>query len=584
MSLAFDAGVGDEPTLVACLVARRSRFAVAEPFFEPGLPIALGRAGSVDAAAGDLVLVRPGPGGSRGRIVERLGRPDDIRAVLHALAAEAGAARPFPPEVQSAADALPADAGPPAEGRRDLRGLLAFTVDPGTAKDHDDALSVERVGDGLRVLVHIADVAAVVEADGPIDREARRRSLSTYLPGRVEPMLPPKLSAGLCSLAPERDRDVVTVAIPFDAALRPGRPSVFRAQIRSARRFAYDEVEELLAGRGGWPEPLRDAVLDADRIAAALRVARRQRGASFLDRPETEIALADGRVADARLVAEPRAHALVEELMIAANEAVASLLTRARRPALFRAHEPPDPESVERLYAALADLEVPTPPLADPLGPSEAARAVAAAARTVAAHARTQGRGDDAWSTLVLRSMQRARYDAGVRVHAGLASPAYAHFTSPIRRYPDLVVHRALLAELGLEPDPAPADLDALAVHCSDAERTAAALERRGDAICLATLLAERLGPARDEVFAGEIVGLIGAGLFVRFGGPFEGFLPSPRLWRDRYEVSELGTALVGRSSGHRYRLGDALRVGVERIEPERGRVTLRLVDGRGAE
>lgn len=565
------------PELVACLVARRGRFLVAEPYFEPGLPITLGRRGGTPAEVGELVLVAPAAGGGRGRVVERLGDPEDIDAVLHALAGQAGAARRFPAAVEDAVARLAADPPPPSGDRRDRRGALAFTVDPGTAKDHDDALTVERHGDGLRVLVHIADVAAVVPADGPVDREARRRGFSVYLPGRVDPMLPQALSAGRCSLAPGRPRDVVTVEVTVGADGRVGRPAFSRSQIVSRRRLSYDEVEAILAHGGPCEPDLREALVDADSLARDLRAARARRGALALNRPELELELRGGRVRDARTVAEPRAHALVEELMILANEAVAAELTRRRRPALFRAHEPPDPDSVERLYDALADLGVPTPPLAETLGPTEAAAAVGRVAVTTLEHARRRGHGAEAWSTLILRSLQRARYDAEVRAHAGLASSAYCHFTSPIRRYPDLVVHRALLDGLGGALPPPGDDLDDLAVGLSERERAAATLERDGERICLARLLEDRLPADRDATFDGEVIGLIGSGLFVRFGGVFEGYLPVRRLGRDWYDLNDRGTALVGRSSGFRYRLGDPVAVRVERVESERGRVALAL-------
>ena len=383
------------------------------------------------------------------------------RALLHGAAGEAGAALAFPPDAEAEALALPADPSPPAGDRRDLRDRIAFTVDPGTAKDHDDALTVERDGDGLRVLVHIADVAAAVPEGSALDREALARGFSSYLPGRVDPMLPPEVSAGLCSLVPDRPRDAVTVELPFDAALRPGRPSFYRSQIVSRPRFAYADVEQILAGAD---DALAEPVRDAARIATALRERRTARGALTIPSREFEIGLDAGRVASVQMIGEPAAHALVEELMIAANEAVAELLSRRKAPALYRVHEQPDPAGVERLYAQLTDLGVPTPPLPDVLAPTDAAAAIGRASALVARHAAALGRGAEAWTTLLLRAVMQARYAPANGGHAGLATPYYCHFTSPIRRYPDLTIHRALLGALGLGPVPDREGLDDLAV------------------------------------------------------------------------------------------------------------------------
>jgi ribonuclease R len=556
--------------IVCCEVVRRGRFLVADPYLEPGYPLALGRRGSAVAAEGELVLVEVAPTGGRARVVARLGSPWDVRALLHGAAGEAGAARDFPADAEAEALALPTDPPPPAGDRRDLRDRIAFTVDPGTAKDHDDALTVERDGEGLRVLVHIADVAAAVPEGSALDREALARGFSSYLPGRVDPMLPPELSAGLCSLVPDRPRDAVTVELPFDAALRPGRPSFYRSQIVSRRRFAYDDVERILQGAD---DALAEPLHDAARVATALRERRTARGALTIPSREIEITLDEGRVAAVRMIGEPAAHALVEELMIAANEAVAELLARRRAPALYRVHEHPDPAGVERLYDQLADLGVPTPPLPELLLPADAAAAVGHASELVTRHAAAVGRGAEAWTTLLLRSVMQARYASANGGHAGLATPYYCHFTSPIRRYPDLTVHRALLGALGLGPVPDRDGLDDLAVQLSEREREWTRLERRGDAICLAVHLREQDDDERGP-YAGEITGLIGGGLFVRFEGVYDGFVPSRRLGTEEFEVSDLGTALVGRE-GHRFRLGDPIAVSVERIDAPRGRVTL---------
>ena len=296
-----------------------------------------------------------------------------------------------------------------------------------------------------------------------------------------------------------------------------------------------------------------------------------------------------GGVERAWLEEEPQAHALIEELMILANEAVAEFLASRRREALFRVHEPPEPQSVRLLLAKLTDLDVPTPPAPDDesMGPTEAARLAAEAGERVAEYVRKAGRGQEAFPALVLRALKQAHYDPRNLGHSGLASTAYTHFTSPIRRYPDLVVHRALLREIGQGEDALPDDLAVTAEHTSETERAATQMEYRADEICAAWLL-ERVLFERgwDEPFGGEITGVIPSGLFLRFGEVFEGFLPARRLRDDYYELNELGTALVGRRGGRRFRLGDELDVKVEDIRRSEGKIelsTLESGESRGA-
>ena len=267
---------------------------------------------------------------------------------------------------------------------------------------------------------------------------------------------------------------------------------------------------------------------------------------------------------------------LVEELMILANEAVAGLLAGRRREALYRVHERPEPQSIELLLAKLADLGVPTPPVPERMGPGDAAAVAGAVSERVMDYVSRAGRGRDSFPALVLQALKQARYDPRNLGHAGLASTAYCHFTSPIRRYPDLVCHRALLQELGASDEPLPEDLPELAEHASVRERAAAKLEYLADEICLAWLLERRLFELGWEAaFEGEVVGLIPSGLFVRFAEVFEGLLPARRLPGDYFELNELGTALAGRRSGRTYRLGDPIEVRVEEIRRNEGKVEL---------
>jgi ribonuclease R len=556
-------------TLVVCELARRGKLLVGEPFFEGGVPLVVDRKGTGDAAVGDLVVLRTGRG--RARVDRVLGRPHAIEAVLEGLLWHLDVRRPAPP--------LPAEPADDAVARVDLRDLLAFTIDPEGAKDFDDALTVRREGDGLRAWVHIADVSAYVPAGSPLDRDASERAFSVYVPGRVEPMLPERLSADLCSLRPQADRRCVTVEIPFGGDLAPGEPAFYRSLIRSRARLTYGQAQRILAGEERARDDLTDALRLTERLTAELRRRRFARGALAIEKGETEFEFdGEGGVARASVEREPLAHMLVEELMILANEAVGALLAGRRREALFRVHERPDPQSVELLLAKLADLGVPTPPAPETLAPGDAARLAAELSVRTAAYARESRRGEEAFSTLVLRALKQARYAPENLGHSGLASRAYCHFTSPIRRYPDLVCHRALLRELGAGDDPAPDDLPELAEWTSVREREAADVEYRADALCVAWYLERRLfGEGWDAAFEGEVIGAIGSGIFVRFGEVFEGYVPARHLPGEYFELNPLGTAMVGRRSGRRFRLGDPIEVRVESIDRVEGKVELRL-------
>jgi len=551
-------------------LARRGKLLVGEPFFEGGVPVTVDRKGSGNASPGDLVVLRLGRG--RAKVESVLGRPGDVGAVLEGLLWHEGVRRPHAP-VPPPPEELEAD-------RTDLRGLFAFTIDPDEAKDFDDALSFRREGDGIRAWVHIADVSAYVPAGSPLDRDAAERAFSSYVPGRVEPMLPEQLSADLCSLRPNEDRRCVTVEVLFDADLNAGEPLFYRSVIRSRERLTYTHAQAVLAGAKRAPDETTEVLRLAERVATELRRKRYARGALRIEAGETAFEFdGEGGVERAWIEAEPLAHSLVEEMMILANEAVAGLLGARKREALYRVHERPDPQSVELLLAKLAELEVPTPPVPEHLTPGEAAKLAARVSERVAEYTEQSGRGREAFQALVLRALKQARYDPRNLGHSGLASQAYCHFTSPIRRYPDLVVHRALLRELGVSDDPLPEDLENAADWTSVRERELASVEYKADEICLAWLLERRLFEEGWEAeFDGEIVGAIGSGIFVRFGAVFEGYVPARKLPGDYYELNPLATALVGRRSGFAYRLGDPIRVRVDRIEKPGGRVSLEPV------
>ena len=558
------------------VIDKRGRFLVAEPFFERGGRMVLDR--DARANPGDLALVRPSSrSGGHAKLVRPLGRPDVAADVLEALMLDRGLRRRFDPAVERAARKA-RDAGPDPEiARRDLTTLPTFTIDPVTARDFDDAISAERQDDVTRIWVHIADVSAYVAPGSLVDREANRRATSVYVPGRVEPMLPEALSNDACSLVPGEDRAAVTAQLDFDGA-RVTSAAFYRSTIRSDERLDYDRVDRVFAGDEPALDPWAQPLAAARAVATALHERRLAQDALDLETSEPEFQFdVGGHVAESRASAQTESHRLIEHLMIACNEQVALLLDARKVPTLYRVHERPDGESAVRLVEQLTSLGVPTPPIREHMPPDEAAEAIAACSRSVARHARRTGHGRDALTFLVLRALKQAYYSPRNLGHAGLGLTHYAHFTSPIRRYPDLIAHRALLSAIGAgEQQPRGPDLEAAGSWCSARERDAMSIERLADRVARAFLLERELFETGwDQEFDGEVTGLIGAGAFVRFGGGHEGLLPVRRLRGDWWELNEEGTILTGERTGNAIRLGDPVRVKVERVETARGRVDL---------
>jgi ribonuclease R len=470
--------------------------------------------------------------------------------------------------------------------RRDLRDLPTFTVDPSTARDFDDAISAEPHADGaVRVWVHIADVAAHVPLGSLIDVEARRRSTSVYVPGAVEPMLPHALSSDACSLVPGAERLAVTVEMVLRGAELVSA-SFCRSVVRSNMRLDYEHVDRIFAGEEAVLEPWGSPLGVARSAAAALQQARESTGALVIDSEEPEFSFDEhGNVEEIRTRPQTESHRLIEHLMIAANEAVARQLTQASVPCLYRVHERPDPERIRTLVAQLASLGVSTPPLPDPLFPARAAEIVGDISRRVDAHVRRTGTGRMALSSLVLRSLKQACYSPTNLGHAGLHSSCYCHFTSPIRRYPDLVCHRALLASIGAgERTTSRRRLVELGEWTSERERAASKIEHKGDDVAACFLLEQvLLEDGYEQVFAGEITGLIAAGAFIAFvageGQTFEGMLPVRLLStgeeREWWSLNEQSTIMRGERSGATLRLGDPIEVRVVRVDASAGRVDL---------
>jgi ribonuclease R len=638
---------------VVATVQKRGRFWAAEPYFPaprgsasrvPGpngrrLTLASNRViGSRAGVAkvGDLVVVRaPGRAGrGRGGIVRVIGRPDVARDTIEALAIDRGLARSFAEEVELDAERARAQGTERAESevaagrRRDLRDLCTFTIDPASARDFDDAISAQQLpAGGVRVWVHIADVSLYVPAGAPVDREARRRGTSVYLPGTVEPMLPPALSNEACSLMAGLARAAVTVELDFDGA-RVARSAFYRSLIRSDVRLDYEHVQRIFDGRERAREPWASALEAAREVASALAHARAQAGGLALDSEEPEFTFdVQGNVSAIAVRDHSESHALIEQLMIAANEAVAQHLAQRKIPCLYRVHERPEPARVQRLVEQLASLGVPTPAVADAISPSQAAQLIGELSQRIDRHVRqamgpassvrsdramkrgpsvnerehvgestvTRERpwgGRIALTRLLLRSLQQAYYSPTNIGHAGLHSSCYCHFTSPIRRYPDLVCHRALCSTLGDEPAPRAEELRELGEWASEREREAMAIERAGDDVARCFALERVLyEDGWEQTFSGEVAGLISAGAFVAFGHPplpaplYEGMLPVRRLRADAaadtgragdwWELNEHETVLRGERSGAAVRLGDAIAVRVDRIDSARGRVDL---------
>lgn len=481
----------------------------------------------------------------RGVVQEVLGAPGAARVRVTSALRERELPEAFLPEVSAEADGFGREVTAAAKaGRRTLFHLPVCTIDGSDAKDFDDAVSLEPLGAGRwRLGVHIADVSWYVRPGTVLDREAYRRATSVYLPDRVVPMLPPGLSDHLCSLMPDVERLTLSTFIDLGEDGRVHGTSEAETIIRSARRFTYEEVEELLNGRpvDRVPDALRESVAVMGRLQTVLSRARFARGALDFDMPEFRV-VTDARGVPTDLVRRERlrSHRLIEEFMILANEAVARRLIAANRPALHRVHPPPDPEKLAILSRELAKLGVRASP--------RDARGLQAVLRLAGEHP-----AGDALSVLCVRSLKQASYSAIPSPHYGLASNAYCHFTSPIRRYPDLVVHRALRHVLGCPAGapPAPGWLAEAGPHCSERERLAAEAERHAVNALRAEVLGRRVGEILDAI----VTRVESYGAFVELGGTG-------------------GSGLV---RGLRANLGARVKVRIEGADPDEGRVALRL-------
>jgi ribonuclease R len=517
-----------------------------------------------DARAGDIVVVRItaygdrklNPLGAVERVLGPVSEPGvDVLAILFGYGLELE----FPAEVESAAqEIVDRKAGEGWEDRKDRSGLHVFTIDPSDAKDHDDALSIESLGDDRwEVGIHIADVSSYVEKGSPLDIEALRRGTSVYLVDRVVPMLPHVLSSDLCSLRPDVDRAAISLFVTLDGEARALGHRFERTRIRSRHRLDYDQVQKVLGGLGTIDERTDQDLLTLSRLARALRKQRVERGSLDFDLPEARVILGpDGAPVDIRKVVQLESHRLIEDFMLLANETVAHEMQERALPIPYRIHEAPTSDRLGELRRFL-----------DTLG-------YRFTRKSVTSHdlqkilTSVEGKAEEALvSTVILRSMARARYQPKNVGHFGLGAETYTHFTSPIRRYPDLLVHRVVVQAL-IHHQPVPKEWggDALAhaaERSSTREQLAADAERDSVALKKAEFMEQHLG----EEFTGTVSGVTAFGFFVLLDEYYvEGLVHVNSLTDDYYSLREREYALVGERTGRRFRLGDPLSVQVSRV------------------
>lgn len=515
---------------------------------------------TLDAHSGDRVAVKvmfrgDGRLSAQGAITQIFGRNGTMEASIAAILHENGITVPFPDEVLRQADAC-GDTVDPAEAARrmDLREKLIFTIDGDDARDFDDAVSLEPMENGHMLLgVHIADVSHYVTPGSPLDDEAYRRGTSVYYPGHVVPMLPVALSNGICSLNPDVDRLAFSAFLEVDKDGRCHKSQFAKTVIRSKARMTYRKMNEIFDGNEERRAEYAFLTETADRMHAlsqAMRRRRMERGALDLDLPEAEILTDEsGEPVEVSFRARGDAEKMIEEFMLAANEAVAAYMTHRNNPTVYRVHESPDPEKL-RVFAQFAR---PFGYRVDASKPSDTAQLQAV----------LDGAKDDprqrALPTLLLRSLARARYDAECLGHYGLQAKEYLHFTSPIRRYPDLVAHRMLFKAISGQQY-TKSDW----VFCEEAasqsttrEFAADTAERDIDKLYLAAYMEQFIG----QDFDGEVSGVTSFGLFVSLTNAVEGLIRVEDLPGDDYEFDDQKMMLIGRRSRVRYTMGTPMRV-----------------------
>jgi ribonuclease R len=515
-------------------------------------PAEAGKAKAGQVVTVDLVA-QPGPHAQPiGRVAEVLGHHADPGMEIEIAVRKFDLPHEFSRKAMAAAQALPDSVQPKdTEGRRDLRALEFATIDGETAKDFDDAVFARRDGKGWRLWVAIADVSHYVRHGDALDRDARERGTSVYFPRRVIPMLPEKLSNGLCSLNPNVDR----LAMVCEMAITPQgevvRYEFYAGVIRSHARLTYTEVwDRLSSGRA--PENLRVLY----ELFHALFAERSRRGAIDFDTLETRMVF-DARGKIERIVPEPRndAHRIIEECMLAANVCAGNLLHTRKQPVLYRVHDVPAADKVAALRDFLAELGLQLPGGEIPQ-PKDYARLLE----------RIRKRPDfGLLQTILLRSLKQAVYSPSNVGHFGLAFDAYVHFTSPIRRYPDLLVHRAIKAALA-QKKYVEQDWEDLGRHCSETERRADEASRDVENWLKCYYMRDHVG----RTFSGSITGVVPFGLFVTLDDYFvDGLVHISELGRDYFQFDAARHMLLGERTGRRFRLADRMTVKLVRVDLE---------------
>ncbi len=538
--------------------------------------------GKVTASDGDLVAARftrfpQGRIPGAAEVIKVFGADGEAAKETDLIVYDLGLPIGFDSGAEREAEAFPAELPAGEVARRvDLRERPLVTIDPESARDFDDAVHAEpRDAGGWILTVAVADVSHYVRPGTVLDREANARGTSVYLPDRVLPMLPHRLSSDLCSLRPNVDRFAMAVEIEVEPNGDLGAVKACEAVIRSHARFTYDRAGDMLGLRGADPAPDSDSEIEALRphleaalhATRALRARRRRRGYLDLAVPEPKVVLgSDGEIETMRPAPRHEAHKLVEEAMLAANEGVARSFVDREEPALFRTHDRPSPEKLARFRNQ-----------ANALGAHADKNKVRPHAGRLTKWLRKLGDHPQQalLNTLLLRSMARAVYEEEPAPHFGLGSSEYLHFTSPIRRYPDLVVHRLVKQQLAGEPRPDAEALAAIAAHAGRRERLALDAERTVMDLYKALLLQKHEG----EEFDGLVVSVTSIGLFVQLDEHLaEGLLSMDALTDDYYEHNYETDTLVGRRTNNVWALGDRVRVGIEHVEVRRRRVHFALV------
>lgn len=532
-----------------------------------------------DTKDGDLVFVELAQergrahGPKRGIIKEIIGRESDPRAASILAMHTHGITEGFSPEEEAQANAAQK---PTLKGRTDLRDIPLITIDPEDARDHDDAVYAtpdtdEKNKGGWRVWVAIADVAAYVTPGSPLDRGAWRRANSTYFPDRVAPMLPESLSADLCSLREGEERACMAVEMIFDRDGRKIRHKFVRGLMRSAAKLSYEQAQAAIDGKpNDKTQPLLEPILKPLWAAYACAwAAREKRQPLEIDAPEHRIIFQDGKVVGVRRRERLDAHKLIEEFMIQANVSAAETLEQKARPQIYRIHDRPSDTKI----AALTDF-LPTVDMSWSKG-----QTITSGRFNRILDLAQASPNKDIINEVVLRTQSQAVYSPENIGHFGLNLRAYSHFTSPIRRYADVTIHRALIRALKLGEDGASdkeeARYEETAEHISEMERKSMAAERDATARYISSFLSDRIGAN----FEGRVTGVTRFGLFIRLDETqADGLAPISTLGNERWIHDEAAHALVGEQTGERYPLGMRVEVRLEEATPITGGLVFSLL------